>query len=237
MDPEHKFLGVITARGGSKGLPRKNVLPIAGKPMIGWTIEAALASRHIDRLVLTSDDPEIIDVATGFGCEAPFVRPAHLAGDEAVAEDVLLHCLDAVDAEALGFTHIVLLQPTSPLRDTRDIDAAIALCLDTGAAACVSVTPVGKSITWLVELDERGRMHPLLDGLCVVRRRQDAPDAYTLNGAVYVGRLNYVRTLRSFIGDDTVAYVMPPNRSHDIDTAFDLLVVEAIMTKKNNGRL
>ena len=115
MIDKDKVLGLIPARGGSKGLPRKNILPVAGKPLIGWTIEAAKNSRYLDRLILSSDDREILETAEALGCESPFVRPEALATDSALAIDVIRHAVEAVNDH---FDYIVLLQPTSPLRTT-----------------------------------------------------------------------------------------------------------------------
>ena len=129
-----KVLALITARGGSKGLPRKNVLLAGGKPLIAWTVEAAVSSECIDRVVLTSDDDEIMAAAMAAGCDVPFCRPAHLASDVATSLDVVLHAIDQLP----GYEYVVLLQPTSPLRTAADIDAAFELMLETEAPSCVS---------------------------------------------------------------------------------------------------
>jgi CMP-N,N'-diacetyllegionaminic acid synthase len=224
-----RILGVIPARGGSKGLPRKNVLELGGKPLICWTIEAAQRSSLVERVVLSSDDEEIITIAREMGCDVPFVRPPHLATDEATAADVMAHCLDAVDAEEHGFTHVVLLQPTSPLRQAEDIDGAILTCLSAHAPLCVSVAPLGKNVSWLMRLDGGGRMSSILDWAQLVSRRQDATSLHVLNGAVYVARIDHFRTHQSFFGEGMVGYVMPPERSVDIDSELDLIVCDALL--------
>ena len=134
-------LALIPARGGSKGLPRKNVLPAGGKPLIAWTIEAALASACVDRVVLSSDDDEIMAVAEAYGCEVLFRRPPELSGDSASSLAVVSHAL----AQLPAFDHVMLLQPTSPMRLASDIDAAFELMCSQGAQACVSVCPVEES--------------------------------------------------------------------------------------------
>lgn len=214
-------LGLIPARGGSKGIPRKNVRPVAGKPLIAWTVEAALGSRVIDRVVLTTDNDEIAEVAASFGCEVPFRRPAELASDETDTLDAVLHALDNLDK---SYDWLVLLQPTSPLRLSADIDSAVEACLAAGAASCVSVTDVEKPPAWMYTLRDN-RLQPLLDSN-VAARRQVAPKAFALNGAVYVIRVDHLRRIRSFVDADTVAYIMPRERSIDVDVELDLRLVE-----------
>ena len=140
-----RILGLITARGGSKGIPRKNVIDVGGKPLIGWTIDAAKESELLDRVVLSSDDDEIIQVATSMGCEAPFKRSADLSGDAASSADVVKDCLHRMP----GYDYVALLQPTSPLRRTDDIDSAIRMCIDNDAPSCVSVCEAEESPYWM----------------------------------------------------------------------------------------
>lgn len=211
-----RTLGVITARGGSKGLPGKNVMPAAGRPLIAWTVDAALASRSIDRLVLSTDDGAIAAAARRHGCDVPFMRPAALATDSATSIDVILHALEEVP----GFDVVVLLQPTSPLRTAADIDAACDL-VGAGAPAAVSVAPVEQSPYWMYRLDDGRALTPVLPLPAGVSRRQDLPPVYALNGAVYVADVAWLRRTRTFVTAETVAHVMPIERSIDIDTAAD----------------
>jgi N-acylneuraminate cytidylyltransferase len=224
-----RVLGVIPARGGSKRLPRKNVRPLAGKPLIAWTIEAARGSRYLDRVVLSSDDAEIIRVARQWNCEAPFVRPAELASDEAPGVGPVLHAVQALPDYAL----VVLLQPTSPLRTSADIDACIEACVERGAPACVSVCAAQENPHWMFTLDAGGRLSPVMSGK-LPDRSQDLPPAYLLNGAVYVARTDWLRERREFISPQTVAYVMPADRSTDIDDADDLRHAESLMQRKES---
>lgn len=219
-----RVLAVITARGGSKGLPRKNVLPLAGRPLIAWTVEAALASEYLDRVVLSSDDPEIQAVAREAGCEVPFSRPAGLALDTTPSMDVLEHALEMLP----GFDLVVLLQPTSPLRSTEDIDSCIARCARE-APAVVSVVELDKSPHWMFTLEPSGRMTRLLSGP-IPARRQDAPPVFVLNGAVYVARTLWLRQHRSFLAQETLAWVMPKERSVDIDTRLDMATAELLLS-------
>ncbi len=213
------ILAIIPARGGSKGLPRKNLLPLGGKPLIAWTIEAARASKTIDRLILTSDDEEIMTTAEGLGCEVPFARPAPLAGDETPMAAVVEHALDSLER---GYDYLVLLQPTVPGRRGEDIDAAVARCIEAEAPACVTLCEAEENPHWMFRLDDAGRLAPLLDGQEPPARRQDLPRHYLLNGAVYVAACEWFRERRSFFGEGAVGQVMPRERSLDIDTAEDL---------------
>lgn len=211
-------LGLVTARGGSKGLPGKNIRPVEGRPLIDFTITAARAARCVDRLVLSTDDDEIARVALGCGCEVPFRRPAHLSTDTAASIDVVLHALDQLPP----FDVVVLLQPTSPGRSADDIDAACARLAQSGAPSCVSVCLAEQSPYWMYRLDGSDRLRPLLDESAGAQRRQDLPPVYVLNGAIYAARPNWLRQHRRFVGDGTVAHVMPAARSIDIDSLDDL---------------
>lgn len=224
------ILALISARGGSKGVLRKNIRNVAGKPLIAWTIEAAKKSKYIDRLVLSSDDDEIIKVARDCGCEAPFVRPAELARDDTPGIDVVLHALDTLP----GFYYIVLLQPTSPLRTAEDIDACIERCCQREAVACVSVVEPGKSPYWMYVLDEFGRMTPLIKIEKAISRRQDLPGAYAVNGAVYVAECGWLLKTRTFLAPETLAYIMPKERSIDVDTEFDLNLCDWLLKTKKD---
>jgi N-acylneuraminate cytidylyltransferase len=224
-------LAVIPARGGSKGLPRKNIRPLAGKPLLAWTIEAARKSRYLDRVVLSSDDEEIMRIAREWQCEVPFSRPGELATDAAPGIAPVLHAI----GELPGFALVVLLQPTSPLRDASDIDACIEACVERNAPACVSVSPAEESPYWMYTLDSGRALHPVIGAGVLPPRRQDLPPAYSLNGAVYVARTGWLKTNREFIGAGTVAHVMPLERSVDIDDARDLEYAEYLIGRKNGS--
>lgn len=211
------MLALITARGGSKGLPGKNVLFAAGKPLVAWTVEAALSAECVDRVVLSSDDDEIMAAARAAGCEVPFRRPVHLASDVATSIDVVLHALDQLP----GYEYVVLLQPTSPLRTAADIDAAFKLMIESGAPSCVSVCEADQSPYWMYRVEVGNKLQRLLSEVDGITRRQDLPPVYVLNGAIYIARTDWLRENKSFVGEETVAYLMPKERSLDIDTAQD----------------
>jgi len=226
-----RVLGVITARGGSKGLPGKNVRIINGKPLVAWTIEAALESNLIDRVILSSDDAEIIKIAKKWKCDVPFVRPENLAHDDSPIEGALVHALDNI---AEKYYYIVLLQATSPLRIADDIDGCIEACHRNDAPSCISVCPSPKSPYLMFTLQPDRQMSPLFDlGGRETRRRQDLPDAVVPNGAVYVSKVSRYRQDRDFYVPGAVAYQMPEDRSVDIDAEFDLRIMEAVLASRH----
>ncbi len=225
MYNNYRILALIPARGGSKGLPRKNILEAGGKPLLAWTIEAAQDSRYIDRLILSSEDREIIDAAKRWGCEVPFVRPRELAEDDTPAIEAILHAMRKMP----HYDYIMLLQATSPLRNAADIDACIENCLNLAANACVSVSEPDKSPYWMFFLDKQGHLQPLLQAnKKLIARRQDLPKVYSLNGAIYLARWEWLLEHKTFVHDDTLAYPMPKERSLDIDSKNDFLLFKAL---------
>lgn len=229
----NRVLALITARGGSKGLPRKNVLPACDKPLIAWSIEAAVSSGCVDQVVLSSDDDEIMQVAEAWGCEVPFRRPSWLASDTASSVDVVFHALNQLEE----FEYVVLLQPTSPLRTAEDIDAAFTLMLESAAPSCVSVCEADQSPYWMYRLTVDKKLQQLLPDLKGSgARRQCLPPAYFLNGAIYIARTDWLRQNRSFIGSETVAYLMPKERSLDIDTVEDFEIFRSRVEGKQFSR-
>jgi CMP-N,N'-diacetyllegionaminic acid synthase len=210
-------LAIVTARGGSKGLPGKHLREAGGKPLIDYTIAAARQARAVDRLVLSTDDERIADAARRAGCEVPFMRSAALARDDTPSIDVILDTLDRLPP----YDIVVLLQPTSPLRSAQDIDAACDAVALGGAPSCVSVTEAEQSPYWMYALEADRRLRALLPAPATASRRQDLPAAYVLNGAVYAARTAWLRQHRSFLAESTVAHLMPRRRSIDIDTLED----------------
>ena len=227
MYKEKTILGLIPARGGSKGLPKKNIRPLLGKPLIAWTIEQAKASKYVDRVVVSTDDKEIAEVARQYGAEVPFMRPKELARDDTPGVDVVFHAMNwFIKNENKQYDLIMLLQPTSPLRAAEDIDKAIELLFFKKAKAIVSVCEVDHHPLWTNTLPEDGNMKAFLRPEILNKRRQDLPVFYRLNGAIYLARLDYLRKCNGFFGPETYAYVMPRERSIDVDTNFDLKLVE-----------
>jgi len=228
-----KILGMIPARGGSKGIPRKNIKLICGKPLIAWTIEETKKSIFIDRFILSSEDPEIIEVAKKYGCEVPFIRPAELSADNTHGVDPALHAINMLP----GYDYLVLLQPTSPLRIACDIDDCIKKCLDSGATSCVSIARAEHSPYWMYNIEGNGLLTPLFEKESQISRRQDLPGAYIVNGAVYVTKCDWLIENKTIMNNETVGFIMPQERSVDIDTEVDLLVFEAILKKTGFNNL
>lgn len=221
---------MITARGGSKGVPRKNLCHVGGRPMIAWTIGAALAADRLDRIVVSTDDPEISDVARRAGVEVPFLRPSELACDDTPHVDVVLHALDWLErSEGDRPQYVVLLQPTSPLRTAEDIDAAVDLALARRADAVVSVVQTHDHPYLTRRLCSDGTLAEFIPCDIAYPRRQDLPAAYALNGAVFVNRCESLRAARTFCPPRTVAYEMPPERSMQVDTPWDLRLVQLVL--------
>lgn len=221
MIGKKRILGVIPARGGSKGLARKNVLDLNGKPMIAWSIEAAGQSQYLDRCIVSTDDPEIAEVAKACNGDVPFIRPDEHARDESTTLDVALHAVRKLS----GYDLVVILQPTSPLRTSDDIDKTIETLVALQAKSAASVCEPAKSPYWSYLTDDRGRLKTLLDPELACKRRQDLPRAYVLNGAVYAACIDWLKEKQRFVTDETAAYIMPAERSLDVDTAFDLKLV------------
>jgi CMP-N,N'-diacetyllegionaminic acid synthase len=229
-------LGLIPARGGSKGLPGKNIRSLCGKPLIAWTISAAKAASCIDRVVVSTDDAAIAEVARRAGAEVPFRRPSELATDTASSIDVIIHAVDALAQGGQAFDIVVLLEPTSPLRAASDIDEAVERLMQTGAGAVVSVCrAVNVHPAFMFHRDTDGRLRPFLDRQPTGLRRQDIDPVFFLDGTLYVSRVDVLRNKRSFYHDDTVAFEVPKWKSLEIDDVDDFIMVEALMANRGTA--
>ncbi|MEN4053843.1 MULTISPECIES: acylneuraminate cytidylyltransferase family protein [Sulfurimonas] len=211
------FLAVIPARGGSKRLPRKNILPLAGKPLITWSIEAAKKSRYLDEVVVSSDDNEILSIAKQNALQV-IKRPDRLANDTASSIDVIKHTLNIFSS----YDYVVLLQPTSPLREKKHIDEAIELLVQQEADAVISVCEVEHSPLWSNTLGENNSMSGFLDQKLLNLRSQELKQYYRLNGAIYIAKTELLLTQDTFFLEKNIyAYIMPQKESVDIDTQLD----------------
>jgi CMP-N,N'-diacetyllegionaminic acid synthase len=222
-----RVLGLIPARGSSKGVPRKNLRMLGDKPLLHWTVEAARGSRHVDRLVLSTDDDEIAEVGESLGIDVPFRRPARFATDGATADAVVLHAIGTLSDR---FAYVVYLQPTSPFRSSSDIDGCLERLASRDADACVSVRIVSERPEWMYYLADNDRLTPLTDRF-EVAPRQDLRSCYLLNGAVYAGRVDAFLRNGSFLTEGTLGYVMPPERSLDLDEPADFDKAEAMLRR------
>ncbi|MFZ3122402.1 MAG: acylneuraminate cytidylyltransferase family protein [Thermodesulfovibrionales bacterium] len=224
-----KVLGIIPARGGSKGMPKKNIRHLLNKPLIVWTIEQALKSKYIDRVIVSTDDPAIAKISRKHGADVPFMRPAELATDKAKSIGAVFHALLSLPEK---YDYVVLLQPTSPLRTADDIDACVKLCMSKGGNSCVSVTESEKNPHWMYSLNKNGRMHKLIQTEKTIDRRQDLPKVYALNGAIYVAQVDWLLNNKAFVTDETYAYIMPKERSVDIDNDLDFRFAEFLLLRQ-----
>lgn len=233
------ILGLIPARGGSKGVPRKNLAPLAGRPLIAHTIAAALASARLSRVVVSTDDAEIAETARRLGAEVPFTRPAELAADDSGALGVMRHAITALDEQGWRTDVLVYLQPTSPLRRASHIDAAVELLVARAADSVVSVMPVPHQFNpvSLMRLTD-GLLQPYLaQGIQGAQplRRQDKPELWARNGpAVLAATHATLMDLGVLYGPATLPLVMAPEDSLDIDTPFDLALVEWVLARRES---
>lgn len=220
---------IVPARGGSKGLPGKNIRLFGGVPLIEHTLRAALAARSVDRVLVSTDDDEILRVARAVpGVEAPVRRPQHLATDDSSALDAYLHLIDSLEImEGRAPESVCVLLPTSPLRRPEDIDAAIQRFMATNANSVISVSEA-KPSAWLHHVDDDGRMERVVDDASPLRNRQDHEKVYLPNGSIYVFDVAFARATGSLYGENSYAYLMPPERSVDIDTEADFVSAEAL---------
>jgi len=227
-----RVLGVIPARGGSKGIPRKNLVPLAGKPLLYYTVLAARGSGRLTRTVLSTEDPEVQAVGRSLGVEAPFTRPAELASDHASSQSVAKHALlFAEHQESSRYDAVCLLQPTCPLRQAVDIDNAIGMLEESSADAVVSLVQVEEPHPFKMMIVDAGRIRPLFpDKWGETLRRQELPPTFHLNGAVYCVRRGVLLDGNSLWGRETLAYIMPVERSLNIDRPIDLRMAELTLT-------
>lgn len=226
--PNMDILAVVPARAGSKRLPGKNTLELSGKPLISWTLDAAQESHVIDLLVVSSDDDRVLSLGQQSGARI-LRRPASLAQDISSTYEVLLHTLECLAQTGLRPARIMLLQPTSPLRDADSIRAAVALMDSTQAQSVVSVCPCDHSPLWCNTLDPLGTMDDFLSPSLLNQRSQDLPQYYRLNGAIYIAKTESFIKNKGFFMVDSKAYVMPSECSVDIDTIIDFKLCQLII--------
>lgn len=229
MFKEHNILALIPARGGSKGIPRKNIKVLHGSPLIAYTIAAARNSCYIDDVVVTTDSTEIAKIARDYGASVPFMRPPELADDCSKTIDAVIHAVETLDGMGNTYDAVVLLQPTSPLRTSADIDCSIETFYSHGSLGVASVSEAIENPVLTRRIDSAGVLHPLLSISSTVRR-QDMPKFYHVNGAIYINGVASL-TRETSLNDNPIAYVMTAQRSVDIDCFDDFLQAESILEK------
>jgi len=229
-----KVLGVIPARGGSKGIPNKNIVEICGKPLINYTVEAALKSRFLTHCVVSTDSEKIASIARAAGGLVPFIRPAELSTDSALSLPVILHALEYMEmSERVVYDALVMLQPTTPLRSVDDIDNALELLFSPDVDSVISVVDVDAYHPLRMKRIVNGHLINYIDqGYEDMRPRQQLPPVYIRNGAVYAARRDVLIGRQSFSGNECMAYIMPSERSVNIDALNDLFLVQYFLDRQ-----
>ena len=228
------FLAIIPARGGSKGLPRKNILPLLGKPLIGWTIEQAKKSKYLDRIIVSTEDEEIMVMSKSFGAEV-LQRPKDLAQDNTPTSDVIIHVIETLEKEGYKYDFIVLLEPTSPLRKDDDIDNAIEIIVDTNSISLVSVTNSDKIDLNFIFLLEDNKLKSIFYGSefnILPINRQDFTIIYYPEGTIYISETsNYIKR-KTFYHNETRAFIVEKWQAYEIDDIYDFVCIESILKYK-----
>ena len=224
-------LGIIPARGGSKGLPRKNIRPLLGKPLIAWTIEQAKSSRYIDKVIVSTDDPEIAEIAEKCGAEVPFLRPKELATDDAKTIDVIMHAVNRFENEGEYFDIIVLLEPTSPLRKEDDLDNSIEFFIKNidKVDSLVSVGEVHLENPYIMKKVENGCVKPFIEIDENLYQRQQLPKIYFPYGVIYLSKTSTLKKYKTFYQERTIPYLIERWQNYEIDDVYDFTCIEAIL--------
>lgn len=232
-----KILAIIPARGGSKGIPKKNIKSINGKPLIAWTIIEAQKSKYIDRIILSSDDEEIIKIAREYNCEVPFVRPSKYAADSTPSMDVIFHALKEVNSSN-EYAICVMLEPTSPLRDAADIDSALEkLISEREAESVVGIARAESSHpAFLVSL-KNGFIRSYLNNGFKFFRRQEIDELFYFEGSFYVSYVDSLKRRNSFYHDKCLGFELPKWKAFELDDEIDFIIIESLLKKKLNGEL
>lgn len=221
-----RMLAVIPARGGSKGVPGKNIKELAGKPLLAYTIEAAFESNIFQKIIVSTDSREIADIAVRYGAEVPFLRPDEIAKDMTSSDDVILHALGYYADLGIKFEEVCKLQPTSPLRTGKHLQEAYRLFCDKQADYLVSVCECEHSPLWAGVIADDLSLDNFISEEVKRACRQDLPVFYRLNGAIYMGKTDKFCVNKSFLGKNCIAYIMNQEVSIDIDSQLDFKVAE-----------
>lgn len=229
------FLAIIPARGGSKGLPKKNIKDLCGKPLIAWSIESGLQSKYIDEVMVTTDSQEIAEISKKYGANVPFLRPDELASDTATSFDAIKHTIEFYKNELKkDFDYVVLLEPTSPLRSVKDVDGAIEKLLDSSADAIVGICKTeGQNPAFLVNKNEDDFISGYNNIDMKVLRRQDIKDVYFFEGSVYISKTDILLEKETFYHENTLGYEFPKYKSLEIDDMDDFIMIESIMKHRS----
>lgn len=228
MYKNKKIVAVIPARGGSKGIPQKNIIGVNGRPLIDFTIKEALNSEYIDTVIVSTDSEKIAEVSRKCGADVPFLRPAHLAGDHSKTIDVLINLINELSKEGNTYDYLILLQPTQPLRRAFHMDEAIKKTIDNGYKSLLSVSLVEDHPILIRTINNQGELHNLLNINSTVRR-QDFPTYYKVNGAIYINKIDEDFNEKTSLNDNIYPYIMEKKYDLDIDEPFDLELLKLKM--------
>ena len=227
------MLAIIPARGGSKGLPRKNVKSLGGIPLICHSIKTALASNSISRVIVSTDDYKIASIAKEYGAEVPFIRPNNLAKDTSMVMDAYLYMVDKIaEKTSRPVETFVALLPTVPLRLPEDIDNAVNIFNVKNADSVISVIEAPVPVQWYRKISSKGLLQNYLPEFDAVKNRQELEKTYVPNGSIYIFRTEILRATRQYYTDNTYPYVMPRERSADIDELIDFEWAEFLLGRK-----
>ena len=237
--PLPRVLGLIPARGGSKGVPRKNIRPLLGKPLLQYTAESARTARRLSRLVLTTDDPEIAEVGRRCGLEVPFLRPAELSADDTPTFPVVQHALRWLLESGDSYDAVCILQPTCPIRPPGLIDACIERLEETGADSIVTVLPVPSAHNphWVYFQNGNGLLRLSTGERTPIASRQDLPPAFHREGSVYVTIGRAILEGNSLLGHQLVGYPLDPSGTVNIDDFDDWARAEQLLARSSDGSL
>lgn len=227
-----KILALIPARGGSKEIKDKNITLLHNSPLISYSITAALDSKYIDDVVVTTDSERIAQVAVLYGAEVPFMRPKELAGDHSTTLDAVIHAIETLKEIGRTYDVLMLLQPTQPLRTAKDIDLSLERFIEQGRRALVSVSKVSDHPLLIRSIDEEGKLIKMLN-VSSTCRRQDMPEYYRVNGCIYINNIGEIDKDTSF-NDNPIPFIMPRSHSVDIDEPSDLYMAEYYLSFKRN---
>lgn len=240
MIDDKRVLALVPARSGSKGLPNKNILPIHGKPLLAWPIEAARGAALVDRVVISTDNVHYAELAVAAGADAPFLRPADLASDASPSIDFILHAIDTLAAAGELYDYLVLLEPTSPLTEPADIDEALRRLHSrreiadaiVGVSAITTLHP-----SFAVRVGDDGRIHPYAaPSFGQMPRRQDTEPLFSLDGSLYISSIDALRLERGFCHARTLPYETPRWKSLEVDDIVDFICIEALLAQRERVR-
>jgi len=233
MYKNKRFLAIIPARGGSKGIPNKNIMDICGKPLMAYTIEAGKKSKYIDEVMVSTDSDAIRVIAQQYNASVPFLRPKELSNDSSKSIELVLHAVNYYKNNNMGYDYVVLLQPTSPLRTSIQVDEAIEKLMESNRDSLVSIRQADENPV-IMRTIENDKLKEVISFEGANLRRQDLPTFYIFNGALYINSIDMLIHKETFVDGDTIPYVMNKESSIDIDTILDAKLVEIVIKENMN---